>query len=67
MTKTGTVITVTMEFVVECWVSVMDHQSSQRVDLSEECAEVELFIAVNGPAVIHSDSLVRECLDKYCT
>ena len=56
-----------VESVVEGWVSVMEHHSSQRRDLSDERAEDELFIAVNGPAVIHSDSVVRESLDKYCS
>ena len=52
---------------VEGWVSVLDHHSSQRRDLGEERAEEELFIAVNGlAAVIDSDSVVRESLDKYC-
>ena len=48
---------------VEGWVSVLDHDSSQRRDLSEEPAEEELFIAVNGLAtVIDSDSVVRESI-----
>ena len=46
---------------VEGWVSVLDHHSSQRRDLSEERAEEELFIAVNGlAAVIDSDSVYSE-------
>ena len=54
-----------VESVVESWISVLEHHSSKARNLSEDMIETEMIIAINGPAVPHSESVVKESMVKY--
>ena len=50
---------------MESWVSVLEHHSSKIRNLSQERLCAEAMIAINGPTVVHCDSVVAEALDSY--
>ena len=54
-----------VESVVESWISVLEHHSSKSRPLSEDIIETEMSVAINGPAVQHSKSVVTESMKKY--
>ena len=45
--------------VVESWISVMEHHASQRRTLGEMLIYEEMVIAINGPSLVHCDSVVQ--------
>jgi hypothetical protein len=53
-----------VESVVESWISVLEHHSNKSRNLSEDMIETEMIIAINGPAVQHSESIVTESMSK---
>ena len=56
---------ISVESVVESWISTMEHHASQRRTLGEMRLNKELIIAVNGPSTEHCDSIcqvVREII-----
>ena len=55
-------LTMSVEAVVESWVSIMEHHSSKRRPLGEESMVEEVVIAINGPSVVHCDAVVKESL-----
>ena len=54
-----------VESVIESWISVLEHHSSKRRDLGEERLEDEMETAINGPSIVHSESVVKEALRNY--
>ena len=50
---------ISVESVVESWISVMEHHASQRRTLGEMLLHEEMVIAVNGPSMVHCDSIVQ--------
>jgi hypothetical protein len=54
-----------VESVVESWISVLEHHSSKSRNLSEDMIETEMSVAINGPAVQHSESIVTDSMRKY--
>ena len=50
---------ISVESVVESWISVMEHHASQRRTLGEMQLHEEMVIAVNGPSLVHCDSLAQ--------
>ena len=46
-----------LESVVESWVSVMEHHSSELRPLSQERLQAESMIALNGPSVFNCDAV----------
>lgn len=54
-----------LESVVESWVSVMEHHSSELRPLSQERLQAESMIALNGPSVFNCDAVVGEALKSY--
>ena len=54
-----------VESVVESWISVLKHHSSKSRNLSEDMIETEMSVAINGPAVQHSESIVTDSMRKY--
>ena len=50
---------VSVESIVETWISTMEHHASQRRTLGEMKLYDEMVIAVNGPAPVHCDSIVQ--------
>ena len=53
-------LSMSVESVVESWVSIMEHLSSKRRPLGEVSMEEEVVIAINGPDVVNSEALVKE-------
>ena len=51
-----------VESVVESWISVYEAHSNKHRPISNERAEMEVCVAVNGPKVQHADSLIRRSL-----
>ena len=54
-----------VESVVESWISVLEHHSSKSRPLSEDMIETEMSVAINGPTVQHSESVVAESMRMY--
>jgi hypothetical protein len=54
---------ISVESVVENWISVMEHHASQRRTLGEMKLYEEMCIAVNGPSLVHCDSIVQVRFD----
>ena len=54
--------TMSVESVVESWVSVYENHSNKHRPITNERAEREVAVAVNGPLVQHADSLIKEAL-----
>ena len=50
---------ISVESVVESWISVMEHHASQRRTLGEMLLHEEMVIAINGPILVHCDSIVK--------
>ena len=50
---------ISVESVVESWISVMEHHASQRRTLGEMMLHKEMVIAINGPILVHCDSIVK--------
>ena len=48
-----------IEIIVESWISTMEHHASQRRTLGEELLHEEMVIAINGPDLVHCDSIVQ--------
>ena len=57
MVKAGLLISV--ESVVESWISVMEHHASQRRRLGEAMIHEQMVIAINGPELEHYDSILK--------
>jgi hypothetical protein len=53
---------ISVESVVESWISVMEHHASQRRTLGEMQLHKEMMIAVNEPSLVHCDSIVQVIL-----
>ena len=51
--------------IVESWVSIAEHHSSKLRNLSQKRLEHEMMIAINGPEVVHCDSVVKEAIAMY--
>ena len=51
--------------MVESWISVMEHHSSQQRNLGQDRLEEEMVIANCGPELVNCDSIVQESLLNY--
>ena len=54
-----------LESIVETWVSVLEHHSSKQRNLSQDRLHHEAMVAINGPAVVHCDKVVKEALTMF--
>ena len=54
-----------LESVVETWVSVLENHASTHRTLGQDRLVSEGMIAINGPEVVHCDTVVREGLKAY--
>ena len=52
--------TMSVESVVESWVSIYEGHSNKHRPISNERAEMEVSLAVNGPLLQHADELINE-------
>ena len=50
---------ISVESVVESWISTMEHHASQRRTLGEMLLHEEMVIAINGPILVYYDSIVK--------
>ena len=50
---------ISVESVVETWISTMEHHASQRRALGEMHLHEEMVIAINGPSPVHCDSVAQ--------
>ena len=50
---------ISVESVVESWISIMEHHASQRRTLGEMMLHEEMVIAINGPSLVHCDVVVQ--------
>ena len=51
-----------VESVVESWVSVYEAHSNKHRPISNDRAEQEICLAVNGPLIQHEDVVIRAAL-----
>ena len=50
---------ISVESVVESWISTMEHHASQRRTLGEMLLHEEMVISINGPSLVHCDSVAQ--------
>ena len=50
---------ISVESVVESWISVMEHHASQTRSLGEMLLHEEMVIAITGPSLAHCDSVFQ--------
>ena len=50
---------ISVESVVESWISTMEHHASQRRTLGEMLLHEEMVITINGPSLAHCDSVAQ--------
>ena len=48
-----------LESVVKTWVSVLEHHASSQRTLCQDRLIREGIVAINGPEVVHCDTVVR--------
>ena len=53
---------ITVESIVESWVSIYESHSNKHRPISNDRAEMEISVAVNGPLLQHADSVVEKAL-----
>ena len=57
---------ITVESIVESWVSIYESHNNKHRPISNERAEMEVSVAVNGPLLQHADPvLIRALRDMY--
>ena len=52
-------LVISVESVVESWISILEHHSSQRRNIGELLLHEEMVIAINGPSLEHCDSVCK--------
>ena len=62
---TQAAVLITSEGIVEGWISVHEHHNPKYRPLSSETSHAELMIAVNGPEVQNSQTVVEEAMTEY--
>ena len=58
-------ICTSVESIVESWVSVLEHHSPAKRVLSQDRLEDEAMVSINGPDLVHADSIIIEALRSY--
>ena len=58
-------VKVSCESVLESFVSKYESHFDVRRNMSEEGANEEFEIAINGPNIAHCDSVIKEAMDDY--
>ena len=56
---------ISVESVVESWISVLEHHSSKTRNLSNNAIDAEMMIALNGPSIVHCRGIVKESMSAY--
>ena len=55
-------VTKGVEAIVESWVSVMENHSNSARGLTDQERLDEMWVAINGPEVPHSEGIVKEAV-----
>ena len=58
-------LSISVESVVESWISVLEHHSSKSRNLGLGAIDAEMIVAINGPAVAHCQGIVKETMATY--
>ena len=53
-----------IESIVESWVSIYEYHSNKHRPITNDRAEIEISLAVNGPLLQHADSVLKEALGE---
>ena len=53
---------ISVESVVESWVSIYESHTKKQRPISNDRAEMEVCVAVNGPLLQHADPILKEAL-----
>ena len=53
---------ISVESIVESWISTMEHHSSQRRTMGEMLLHEEMVISVNGPKMVDCEAICQEAL-----
>ena len=53
-------LSISVESVVESWISVLEHNSSKSRNLGLGAIDAEMIVAINGPAVAHCQGIVKD-------
>ena len=56
---------ISVESVVESWISVLEHHSSKTRNLGNDAIDAEMLIAVNGPSIVHCPGIVKETMKAF--
>ena len=56
---------ISVESVVESWISTMEYHASQRRTLGEMLLHKEMVFAMNGPSPIHYDSIAQVTTEVF--
>ena len=57
---------ISVESIVESWVSIYESHSNKHRPISNDRAEMEVCVAVNGPLIQHADPVLKKALsDMY--
>jgi hypothetical protein len=57
-------VTKSVESVVESWGSTMELLSSKNRNIGQERLQNELMVSINGPKIMHSDTIIKEALER---
>ena len=58
-------LSISVESIVESWISVIEHHSSKSRPLSNDALDAEMMIALNGPSIVHCSGIVKESMSAY--
>ena len=58
-------VSTSVESILESWVSVIEHHSPSTRVLSDDRLQYESNVAINGPDVVHADSIIKEAMRDY--
>ena len=58
-------LSISVESVVESWISVLEHNSSKSRNLGLGAIDAEMMVAINGAAVAHCQGIVKETMATY--
>ena len=58
-------LSISVESIVESWISVIEHHSSKSRPLSNDALDAEMMIALNGPSIVHCSGIVKVSMSAY--
>ena len=58
-------VTISVESVIESYVSVYENRNNKNRPITEERAHHEMMIAINGPELSNADSIIKGSMSNY--